>query len=157
MNNISLPGAAWVAWLKNHPLRIGVLSGFYLTVVMAGGLLVANRMPDLDGLALIRNASCALLFFLVALVPICVFLRSPWQMFVAGITGWLILSLAYAAAGSILVHLHTRLGVSAFHVLLLGTGGYAVVAVGCWVTSMLVSLLSHLPHPSAKRAAHNHE
>lgn len=157
MNNISLPGAAWVAWLKNHPLRIGVLSGFYLTAVMAAGLLVANRMPDLEGLALIRNATCALLFFLVAMLPICVFLRSPWQMFVASITGWLTFSLAYSVAGRILVNLHTRLGVSAFHVLLLGAGAYAVVAVGSWVASMLVSLLSPLPHHSPKRAAHNHE
>ncbi len=157
MNSLRLPGAAWLAWLKNRPLRIGVLSGIYLSAVMAGGLLIANRMPLLEHLALLRNAVCALLFFLIALVPICAFLRAPWQMFVASMAAWLTFSFAYAAAGQIFLHLHTRMRISSFHVFLLGTAGYAVAAVSCWVILMIVSLLRPLPHPSPKRAAHNHE
>jgi len=157
MSGLRLPGAAWLAWLKNRPLRIGILSGCYLTAVMAGGLLAANRMPYFESLAMLRNAVCALLFFLFAVLPICAFLSSPWQMFVASITSWSMFSLGYAAAGRIFVHLHSRLGVTSFHVLMLGAASYAVVAVGFWVIRMILSLLSPLPHPASKRAAHNHE
>ncbi len=145
MIRVSLPGAAWLKWLKNRSLRIGLLTGVYLTAIMAGALIVANRMPFLDRFAEIRNLACYALFALVALVPVCTFLRKPWHLFTSGLTAWLFFSLAYAGAGQIFVFLFTRLR-SPFNLFMIGATFFGLVAVAVWVVQLIAALRTHLAH-----------
>src|ERR1700722_11418420 len=83
-----------------HPaIWTGVYTGILLTVVMLGALVAANRMPALDKYAFERNAASYSLFVVLMLVPICRFLNSPVQMFVASIIGWVIFLAGYDMAG----------------------------------------------------------
>lgn len=68
-----LPGTAWLRWLKHRPLRLGLLTGIYLTAVMMVALLAANRLPTLEAYADLRNWICGSLFVLVALIPVATF------------------------------------------------------------------------------------
>lgn len=155
-----LPGAAWLKWLRNLPLRIGVLTGFYLTVVMVAGLLIANRLPELETFADLRNWTCGSLFILIGLIPVATFRRRPWSLFTSAASGWLLFSLAYWVAGIYFDHLHTRLNKTPFHVFLLGLGSYAVVSVAIWVMDMTRDVLEHgIAHPHHHRpgAVRHHE
>jgi len=50
-----LPGMRWLHWLRNAALRSGVLTGVYLSCVFVAWLFVANRVPELESIAGIRN------------------------------------------------------------------------------------------------------
>lgn len=143
-----LPGVAWLRWLKNLPLRIGVLTGIYLTAVMTAALLCANRIPELEPYADLRNWICSSLFILVALIPVATFRRAPWALFTSAVSGWLIFSLGYGVAGMFFENLQSRLNKSTFHMFMLGAGCYAVVAVAIWVGEMTRVVLAHgFAHP----------
>ncbi len=156
MIRVSLPGVAWLKWLKNLPLRIGVLTGLYLTAIMTVALLVANRLPFLDRFVEVRNLVCYALFTLVALLPVCGFLRRPWQLFTSGLTAWLLFSLSYAGAGRVFVHLFTRLR-SPFNVFMIGAMFYGLVAVAAWVVHLILAMRAHLATQSHSRAYHKAE
>lgn len=154
MIRVSLPGVAWLKWLKNFHLRIGALTGVYLTAIMTVALLVANRLPFLDRFAEVRNLVCYALFALVALVPVCSCLRKPWQLFTSGLTAWLLFSLSYAGAGRIFALLFTRLR-SPFNVFIVGAMFYGLVAVAAWVVRLIAAMRTHLAHHG--RAYHKAE
>ncbi len=143
MNWVSLPGVAWLSWLKNLPLRIGVLTGAYLTAIMAVALIIANRMPFLDIFAEIRNSACYALFGIVAIVPVCTFLRRPWHLFTSGLTAWLIFSLAYAGAGTIFSNLFTR-KLFPFNAFMIGAMFYGLSAVTVWLVQMIAAMRAHV-------------
>jgi len=138
-----LPGAAWLRWLKHRPLRIGVLTGLYLSGVMAVALFCANRIAALEAYADLRNWICNSLFVLVALIPVATFRRAPWALFISSTAGWLVFSLSYGMAGVFFDHLQTRLNKTTFHMFLLGAGSYAVLAVALWVWGMAGAALAH--------------
>ena len=144
-----LPGSAWFAWLRNLTLRVGVLTGVYLSAVMIVALLAANRVHFLEDFAEIRNAVCSVLFALVVLVPIACFLRAPARLFLSGVTGWLLFALCYWFVGIWFERLHSR-----FHrplnVFMLGAVFYGVVAVASWVWSMVVQA-RHRPMTATRR------
>jgi hypothetical protein len=143
-----LPGSTWLQWLRHLPLRIGVLTGIYLTVVMTVALLAANRIPELEPFADLRNWSCSSLFLLVGLIPVAAFRRRPWWLFTSAASGWLLFSLSYSMAGAFFENLHTRLNKTPFHMFLLGVGTYAVVAVTLWVAGMARDAIMHgFAHP----------
>lgn len=135
MNLTRLPGSTWLLWLHNLPLRVGVLTGFYLGAVMVVSVLLATRMPFFDDLALIRNAASYVAFALVMLVPMLVFLRRPLQLFASGVVGWTLFSLAYRLMGFFFENLHTRLR-PPFTVFAIGAIIYGVVAAAAWVVTM---------------------
>ena len=143
-----LPGTAWLRWLKHRPLRIGVLTGIYLSAVMTVALFSANRIPSLEPYADLRNWICNSLFVLFALIPVATFWRAPWAMFTSATSGWLVFSLSYGVAGLFFENLQTRLNKTTFHMFLLGAGSYAVVAVFLWVWEMLTVAIAHgFAHP----------
>ena len=156
MNWVSLPGVAWLGWLKNLPLRIGVLTGVYLTTIMAVALIVANRLPALDGFAEFRNMACYALFGVVAAVPACTFLRRPWHMFTSGLTAWLLFSLAYAGAGHIFINLFTR-KLFPFHVFMIGAMSYGLMAVAVWLVHLIAAMRSPVAAHPHGRAFHKAE
>jgi len=154
-----LPGSVWLRWLRNPPLRTGVLCGLYLAGVMAVALLAANRLPALEPFADLRNWICRGVFLIFSLVPVGAFFRAPWRLFLSGATGWLVFTLGYAVAGIFFDNLHTRLNITTFHMFLLGAGSYAVVAVALWVAESAKLAIAHaLVHPhSHTRPARHHE
>ena len=152
MTSSLLPGSRWFQWVHNFTLRVGVLTGLYLTAVMVVAILVANRLPFVEHFAVanrlpffehfaeIRNWTSrgAFLFFL--LIPIACFLRSPLKMFACGMCAWAMLCVNYALMGIFFTNLHLRLGKTPFHLLILGAMAYGVAAVASWVGGMVLAL-----------------
>ena len=50
-----LPGMRWFLWMRIASLRIGILTGIYLSIVFMAWLIVANRVPSLERFAETRN------------------------------------------------------------------------------------------------------
>ena len=125
-----------------------------LSVVMMAGLVIANRMPRLEGFALERNAACYGLSALIALIPVIRFWRSPGQLFTSGIIGWIVFTLAYTAAGNFFSRLHQ---VRTPGVLLAyGAVVYALIAVVLWVAEMLREAVHHAPAQARRRPHPRH-
>lgn len=131
-----LPGSQWLGWLRNPTLRFGVLVGAYLTVILFASLLLANRVPPLEGVANIRNAVCLLTFALAASLPLLRWRNSATSLFISGVTGWLIFSVMYWMAGIFFLQLHSRFR-RPIHAFLLGAVLYGLAAVVVWVIEMV--------------------
>ena len=135
-----IPGSHWFRWVHNVTLRVGVITGVFLTAVMVASVLVATRVPVFVPAADLRNGICYVSFGLIALIPIVCFLRSPMRMFTSAICGWAILCAGYVTMGFFFVNLHVRLNKTPFQVLILGMALYGVAAVVLWVAGMVASV-----------------
>lgn len=147
--HLSLPGSQWFSWVQNRALRIGVVTGVYLSTVMIVALLAANRVPFLENFADIRNTVFRVLFGLVALIPVVFFARSAGHMFTAGVSGWFLFSLAYMGMGFFFHRLHMVFP-KPLNVFMLGACIYGVLAVALWVASM-VMVARHHPVAASRR------
>jgi hypothetical protein len=126
-----LTGMRWLHWLHNAALRSGVLTGVYLSCIFVSWLFVANRVPELESFAGIRNLAAGAAAILLMLIPVLRFRREPVRMFVSGLTAWTLLTLTYLAMETLFSLLESRMG--AFHVFMLGGISYGFVAVFLWV------------------------
>ena len=126
-----LPGMRLFRWLRNASLRIGVITGVYLSIVFVAWLVVANRFPGLQPFAGIRNVAAAATILLLMLIPVLRFRREPVRMFVAGLTAWTLLTLTYIGMEMRFSLLGSRMG--AFHLFMLGGITYGFVSVFQWV------------------------
>lgn len=133
--NARLPGSTWLFWVRNLTLRVGVLTGVYLSAVFLVWLLVANRLPFLERFALLRNWGAMGFFGLIMLVPIACFLRRPQQLFASGIVGWFLFVLFYRLMKVFFRGMEGRLKPT-FQVFMLGAVIYGLVAVAAWVVLM---------------------
>jgi hypothetical protein len=131
-----LPGVRLFRWLRNASLRIGVVTGVYLSIVFVAWLVVANRFPGLQSFAGIRNLAGAVTVLLLTLIPVLRFRREPVRMFVAGLTAWTLLTLTYIGMEMNFSLLESRMG--AFHIFMLGGITYCFVAVFHWVLLICV-------------------
>ena len=139
--------------LRSPALRTGLFTGGLLSFVMAMALIVANRIAFLERLALERNAVSFAAFVVVMLVPIYRFRRSPFQLFVSGMTGWAVFTLAYLLAGFFFGNLFNVLH-TPFEVLIYGAAAYGVAAVVIWVCSMLLAARRHPIIHTRRRSSH---
>ena len=126
-----LPGMQWFLWVRNSALRTGVLTGIYLSCILIGWLWVANRVPQLDIFAGVRNLAAGAATILVMAIPVLRFRRQPVKMLVSGLTAWTLLTLTYKAMETHFSLLESRMG--AFHIFMLGAVSYGFVAVFHWV------------------------
>src|SRR5437660_1420853 len=92
-----LPGMRWMLWLRYAALRHGVLTGVYLACVFVSWLYIANRVPELQSFAGIRNLAAGAAAILIMSIPVLRFRREPVRMFVSGLTAWTLLTLTYVA------------------------------------------------------------
>lgn len=145
-----LPGQRWFAWLHNLTLRVGVITGVYLSAVLVAWLLIANRVPWSANFAGIRNTAAAVLTALLMLVPIVCYLRSPARLFVAGLTAWAVFTCTYRVMGLFFERLLSRMG--PFHVFMLGAVVYGCFAVVGWVVSLVWAARHHPNAPTRRRS-----
>jgi hypothetical protein len=146
-----LPGSRWFAWLRNLALRVGVLTGVYLSVVLAAWLIIANRFPWSTNFAGPRNLAAGALMALLMLIPVVRFLKSPARLFCCGAMAWVVLTLTYLGMGLYFQRLFSRWG--PFFVLMVGAVAYGVVAVFAWVIHMLWTVRHH-PMAVSRRRIH---
>lgn len=137
--------------LRNPVVRTGLITGVLLSLIMAIALIAANRILQFEPFALERNAICFGLFTLAALTPIVRFRSSPGQQFTSGMIGWAVLTMAYVADGNYFHNLYTALRTPGV-VLAYGAALYGMIAIICWVASMIQSGAHHRPAPARRRA-----
>jgi hypothetical protein len=123
--------------VRNPAFRLGVLLGICFSGVGLTWLLLANRVPYLDQFASERNLALAIAFGLLALVPICRFMKSPGRSFLSSITAWAILTATYSAAELYFPELATRLG--ALHLFVLGGMAFGLLAALAWVVNLIIA------------------
>ncbi|HEY6465083.1 MAG TPA: hypothetical protein VIY69_03775 [Candidatus Acidoferrales bacterium] len=131
----------------------GCYTGAMLTVAMLGALVVANRTPALEAYAFERNAACYALFVMLMLLPVLRFLNRPVKMFVASMTGWIILTIAYDFAGIYFHNLFNVLQRTPFEVLAEGAIVYGVLSVAAWVCAMVLHARRHSIAPGRRARA----
>jgi hypothetical protein len=143
----------WDRW-ASPVLRMGLVTGAFLSIVMASSLVLANRFPLLEHGAMLRNALSYATFALAMILPVAVFPRLPSRLFASAMIGWTIFVLAYSIACMYFVNLSNSLGKTPFHLLILGALFYGVISAGLWVTSMLFSAMRHPVAPGRRRPRH---
>ena len=126
-----IPGMRWFLWLRIASLRVGTLTGIYLSCVFVSWLVVANSVPELERYAELRNLVAGAILILILGIPVLRFRTKPGRLFVAGLTAWTILTITYLVAEMNFTLLESRMG--AFHVFTLGAISYGFVAVLDWV------------------------
>jgi hypothetical protein len=144
--SVHLPGYRWLMFLRNVPVRMGIYTGICLSLVFAMWLVLANRVPLLERLALERNiiAVVGLVFF--ASLPILRFYRSPGDLMVSGLLAWTLLSITYRLLCMVFVLLDQKY--SAFHVFVLGALVYLICATLSWIGMIIWKVRSaDISHP----------
>lgn len=144
--SVHLPGYRWLMFLRNVPVRMGIYTGICLSLVFAMWLVLANRVPLLERLALERNiiAVVGLVFF--ASLPILRFYRSPGDLMVSGLLAWTLLSMTYRLLCMVFVLLDQKY--SAFHVFVLGALVYLICATLSWIGMIIWKVRSaDISHP----------
>jgi Na+/melibiose symporter-like transporter len=124
--------------------------GAGLSGVAIAWVLIANRLPALDPLAMLRNLAAAGLIIAFMLVPACRFRRHPPHVFACGITAWSILTLVYAILQIPFPRLGTRMGT--FHFFMLGAVLLGLAAALLWVIQLVLVLRQGPVVPARKRA-----
>ena len=146
--SVHLPGYRWLMFLRNVPVRVGMYTGICLSIVFAMWLVLANRVPLLERLALGRNIVAVVGLVLFASLPILRFYRSPGDLLVSGLLAWTLLSITYRLLCMVFVLLNERY--SGFHVFVLGAVTYLVFATLSWIGMIIWKVrsadISHLDH-----------
>jgi hypothetical protein len=129
-----LPGMRWFLRMRNDALRIGIYTGVCLSLVFVGWLLIANRIPELEPFAGVRNLIAGATEILLMAVPVLRFRGKPGQMFVSSLTSWALLTFTYIFLEVNFTLLASRMG--ALRVFILGAACIGFVAVFQWVFLM---------------------
>jgi hypothetical protein len=150
MSSLQIQRGFWLQVLRKSSLRTGILTGLLLNVVMAAALIAANRMPWLESCALERNAVSEGVFFLVAMIPVFRFFRSPRQLLFSGVIAVAFLTMGYEVAAMYFAML-THVLRTPVEVFIDGGIGYGVAAAGIWVLAMFQFLYGHTLVPTRRR------
>lgn len=142
MSPSRLPGYSRLEWLSHPSIRAGVLYGIYLAVVMSASVVAANRIPALEEFADVRNWIARSLFGAVMALPVVVSFRQPQRLLVSSLVGWSLATLTYGILKFFFADLHSELGISTFHLFILGAVIYVAAAVAAWVFSMALEVRS---------------
>jgi hypothetical protein len=106
-------------------------TGVWLSVILIGWVVLANRVPFLEPLAQQRNAIATLLLAFVAAMPVLRFLHSPAELLVSGLLAWSVLTLSYRILSlkfDLLQYYY-----SSFHIFVLGAVAYLLFATLSWI------------------------
>jgi hypothetical protein len=154
----SIAGRHGFQFLRIASLRVGILTGIYLSCVFVAWLDVANRVAELEPYAELRNLIGGALLVAVGAIPALRFRSRPGKLFVSGLTAWSLLTVTYLAAELHFTLLGSRMG--ALHVFMLGAVCYGLVAVFDWVLQMCVLVrhadTAHSRETPPSPIRHNH-
>jgi hypothetical protein len=143
--------------LHNAGVRTGVFTGVALALGFATWLYAANRVPELENVALERNLIAAIALALIASIPVLRFLRAPGNLLVASLIAWSILAFTYRGLTVHFTHLGERY--STMKIFALGAVVFMILATLSWIGTCLWRLrgphVSHSSHESHIR--HNHQ
>ena len=132
-------------------LKAGLILGAALSGVAVTWLLIANRVPALERVALLRNlAAGAVVVVLLILVPIYRFRRHPSHLFGCTFTSWAILTAVYAILQIPFPRLGMRMGT--FHFFMLGAVVLGLAASVVWVIHLVLLLRSEPAIVARKRS-----
>jgi len=120
---------------KDAAVRMGIFVGVFLSAVFTTWLLIANRAPFLEPLALERNIGGAAILATLASLPVLRFYRSPYDIMFSGLLAWSMLTLTYRICSFKFVMLEQYY--SAFHVFVLGAICYLVFATISWIGTII--------------------
>ena len=130
-------------------VRPGLMVGAALSAVAIAWLLLANRVPTLDRLALLRNLAAGALAVVFMLVPVFRFRKHPWHLLSCGITAWSVLTVTYAILQIPFPRLGMRMGT--FHFFILGAVLLALASALLWVVHLLFGLRHPTPLTAHRR------
>jgi len=130
-----LPFFRWFFFPKDAAIRTGIYLGVCMSIIFAVWLLVANRAPLLEPLALERNIGAAALLGCFACIPLLRFYRLPNDLLLSGLLGWSLLTLTYRIFCFKFVLLEEYY--SAFHIFVLGAVSYLVFATVSWIGTII--------------------
>lgn len=142
-----LPGYRWFHVFRNVAIRVGVYTSVGLVLVFTTWLLIANRFPVLERLALERNIAAVVFFCLFALVPILRFLLMPGHLLASSLIAWLLFSSYYR----ILCLFFRQLSDwhSTFQVFIYGAVVYMILATLSWIgMTIWKTREAHGSHPN---------
>jgi hypothetical protein len=128
-------GLRWLAIPKDAAVRTGVYVGSALSLVFAAWLLIANRVPFLEPLAMERNIIAAALLASLACIPLIRFYRAPADLLLSGFLSWSCLALTYRIFCFKFALLEEYY--SALHVFVLGVICYLVFATVSWIGTII--------------------
>jgi hypothetical protein len=144
--NVHLPAFRRFHVFRNAAVRTGVYAGVFLTLIFTIWLVLANRVPILEHVALERNIAAAVALCLFATVPILRFARWPGHLLASSLIAWLIFTVSYRILCLIFTRLSDRL--SPFHVFMLGAVVYMIVTTICWIGTAIWKARESHSHPN---------
>ena len=130
-------------------LKAGLILGAALSGVAIAWLLIANRVPGLEPIALFRNLAAGALVILLMLVPVYRFRRHPSHLFACTFTSWVILTAVYAILQIPFPRLGMRMGT--FHFFMLGAVVLGLASSLVWVIHLVWILRSEPAIVARKR------
>lgn len=143
-----LPAYGWFHGLRNASVRTGVYVGVFLSAVLCGWIIVANRVPFFDRFALLRNLSAVALLGLIAVIPVLRFWRMPGNLLSSSLVAWSLCCLTYRVLCMSFPRLDQR--VSAVHMFMLGAVLYLLMVTISWIGTIIrrarASSESHSSH-----------
>ena len=130
-------------------LKAGLMLGAAVSGVVIGWLLIANRVPGLERIALFRNLAAGMLVILLMLVAVYRFRRHPSHLFGCTFTSWVILTAVYAILQIPFPRLGMRMGT--FHFFMLGAVVLGLASSLVWVIHLVWILRSQPAIMARKR------
>jgi hypothetical protein len=125
----------WLHIPENAAIRTGIYVGAALSLVFAGWLLIANRVPFLEPIAMERNIIGAALLASLACIPLFRFYRTPTDLLLSGFLSWSLLAFTYRIFSFKFVLLEEYY--TAFHVFVLGVVCYLIFATLSWIGTII--------------------
>jgi hypothetical protein len=128
-------GCTGLEVFKDPSIRMGIFVGLLLSTVFSTWLLIANRAPLLEPLALERNIGGAALLAFLAALPVLRFFRSPADLLCSGLLAWSLLTFSYRVCCFKFIMLEQYC--TALHVFALGAICYLVFATISWIGTII--------------------
>jgi hypothetical protein len=137
---------SFLNYLEGPAVRTGIITGVGLSATFAAWLLVANRVPSLEAMAVSRNVVAASLLGLFASIPVLRFVRQPAELLASSVIAWGLFTVTYG--GLCLEFPLLDQYYSTFQVFVLGSLIYLLLATLCWIGTIIWRVwATHSSHP----------
>jgi hypothetical protein len=131
-----LPGYKAYNALRESAFRMGVYIGLCLFGVFGAWLIIANKFPVFERVALERNLLAAVAMAVFAVIPILRFRRRPGSLLGSGLIAWVVFSFLYRL--SCLYFTGLPLWRTAWQVFMAGALLYLLAATLAWIVSLVL-------------------